>query len=301
MEDERDATISKLEATEKNSTNHEKSFQDLQDSIEHQQSEVGSLQDLLNSLQKENNELQDSVTTYCERERLIIAYPDLNQDNIKSPMIQGSGDVFSDMRSQINANAIRIEVLRKENDTLHKALKNAGSSTDSNTSQDSYSHRSLSTSRSDIPALSHFGDNQKAERVQLWKTSDISTLLDDGKIDSYSVGDEQQFQFNNHQERQSALEIAQKKPPSGRKNTFIRAPNHPHKRPDVPNVNGTRVGGLTTQSSSTLQAYKESKNQWQDRNSTSTGRNSFTVGAGRRSNGHSRPSSAKSALFKPWT
>lgn len=142
---------------------------------------------------------------------------------------------------------------------------------------------------------------QKSQPVQLWKMSDLSTLPDNRKGDSYSEVNEQRFHLNSHRDRQMASEAAQNKPHLGQKNTFIRAPNHPHKRPTVPDINGIRVTGPINQSSATLQAYKESNSRWQDRSSVSSGRNSFTVGAGRRSNGHSRPSSAKSALFKPWT
>lgn len=77
----------------------------------------------------------------------------------------GSGDVFSDMSSQIDANAIRIDILQKENDALRKALKTVGSPTDSNSSQDRYSDHSLSTTRSDIPAWSDFHDDQVGHNI----------------------------------------------------------------------------------------------------------------------------------------
>lgn len=91
----------------------------LQENIDHQQSEVESLQELVKSLQKENKELHDAVTMYRERERLIVGYPDLNQDNIKSPMIQGTvthSKSYSDLSHVCLFNFYRIGgcVLRHE-------------------------------------------------------------------------------------------------------------------------------------------------------------------------------------------
>uniref|UniRef100_F6X9T4 Uncharacterized protein n=1 Tax=Ciona intestinalis TaxID=7719 RepID=F6X9T4_CIOIN len=74
----------------------------------------------ISDLHLDVEELNDELDRCRERERLLVAYPDLHQTC--SPMVQSSGDVMHDMQQQVAANDVRIEVLEKENKVLLKTL-----------------------------------------------------------------------------------------------------------------------------------------------------------------------------------
>eukprot|EP00063_Salmo_salar_P052440 XP_014027275.1 PREDICTED: coiled-coil domain-containing protein 157-like isoform X3 [Salmo salar] len=77
------------------------------------ESHVGELKDSVNQLRGEVQEL-------AQRERLLVAFPELNPLPQGSP--QSTGDVFGDMEQQFQANYVRIRVLEQENSTLHSSL-----------------------------------------------------------------------------------------------------------------------------------------------------------------------------------
>lgn len=309
IEEERDAAILKME-TEQRKKPDKFSF-GMQNPIDSHEKEISSLRDVVESLRSENKEMQAAIAEYGERERLIVVYPDLNQENVKSPMIQGSGDVLADMRNQMEANNVRIEILQKENDALQKTLQSIESSTAEGRSPDIYSQQSLSTTRSNAASqlISEDGPPKMTQSIQLWKTSDIPLTYDnDGRSNRTGSSVEQRLWENHGTPRSSKdgsyskWERSRRKPPSGTRQSSLQAPNRPSHRRDVPEINGIRLNENASYSSSSIDAYKKIKQQQHhlDASPTKSVGSAFTVGAGRRPKS-GRPSSAKSALFKPWT
>ncbi|XP_038559030.1 coiled-coil domain-containing protein 157 [Micropterus salmoides] len=111
-----------------------KQLQEMSEEKEQVQAQLTQQQDLCLELQKEKQtlethvgelknsvaELQEYVQALRERERLLVAFPEL------SPLVQAqpqtTGNVLLDMEQQFRANNVRIEVLEKENTTLHTSL-----------------------------------------------------------------------------------------------------------------------------------------------------------------------------------
>ncbi|XP_057382304.1 coiled-coil domain-containing protein 157 isoform X2 [Balaenoptera acutorostrata] len=91
-------------------------------------------QELLQSLQREKqgleqatadlqltiSELERELVELRERERLLVAFPDLHRP--VEAQIQSSGNVTDDMEKQVQANDIRIRVLQEENGRLRSML-----------------------------------------------------------------------------------------------------------------------------------------------------------------------------------
>eukprot|EP00064_Thunnus_orientalis_P006603 superscaffoldBa00000694_g6621 len=98
------------------------------------QTQLTQQQDLCFELQKEKQtlethvgELKDSVAelkeyvqSLRERERLLVAFPELSPLAQAQP--QSTGNVLLDMEQQLQANCIRIRVLEQENAALHSSL-----------------------------------------------------------------------------------------------------------------------------------------------------------------------------------
>ncbi|GLD52699.1 coiled-coil domain-containing protein 157-like protein [Lates japonicus] len=99
------------------------------------QSQLTQQQDLCLELQKEKQalgtnigelrnsvaELKENVQSLKERERLLVAFPELSPLPQAQP--QSTGNVLLDMEQQLQANSIRIKVLERENATLHSSLE----------------------------------------------------------------------------------------------------------------------------------------------------------------------------------
>uniref|UniRef100_A0A8C6V0L9 Coiled-coil domain containing 157 n=1 Tax=Neogobius melanostomus TaxID=47308 RepID=A0A8C6V0L9_9GOBI len=66
-------------------------------------------------------ELKQHIKDCTERERLLVAFPDLNPPPLGQP--QSTGNVILDMEKQVQANCIRIRVLEQENSTLRGSLE----------------------------------------------------------------------------------------------------------------------------------------------------------------------------------
>ncbi|CAB1319673.1 unnamed protein product [Coregonus sp. 'balchen'] len=86
---------------------------ELQQEKQRLESHVGELKDSVNQLRGEVQEL-------AQRERLLVAFPELNPLPQRSP--QSTGDVLGDMEQQLQANYVRIRVLEQENSTLRSSL-----------------------------------------------------------------------------------------------------------------------------------------------------------------------------------
>uniref|UniRef100_A0A3B3C4S3 Coiled-coil domain containing 157 n=1 Tax=Oryzias melastigma TaxID=30732 RepID=A0A3B3C4S3_ORYME len=70
-------------------------------------------------LKRQVSELTDHVRALRDRERLLVAFPELQ--NWAQP--QTTGNVVLDMEQQLQANSIRVNILQQENTTLHKSLQ----------------------------------------------------------------------------------------------------------------------------------------------------------------------------------
>ncbi|XP_077416682.1 coiled-coil domain-containing protein 157 isoform X2 [Vanacampus margaritifer] len=91
-----------------------------QDHCSQLQSEKQTLQTQIDHFQSSVGELKESVESFKERERLLVAFPELSPLAYAQP--KSTGDVLLDMEQQLQANYIRIGVLEKENATLYGSL-----------------------------------------------------------------------------------------------------------------------------------------------------------------------------------
>ncbi|XP_008304047.1 coiled-coil domain-containing protein 157 [Stegastes partitus] len=127
-----------LEDREERQINLHNQLQQVSKEKEELQAQLTQQQDLCFQLQKEKQkleidadqlkscvaELQESVKALRERERLLVAFPELTPLAQTQP--QSTGNVLLDMEQQLQANSIRIKVLEQENATLHRSLEKLG-------------------------------------------------------------------------------------------------------------------------------------------------------------------------------
>ncbi|XP_051509602.1 coiled-coil domain-containing protein 157 isoform X2 [Myxocyprinus asiaticus] len=99
----------------------------LQEQLTQQQSQCRKLCIEKERQQKQMTELQESVSHLKEmleqaaqRERILVAFPELNPH--PQATTQTTGDVMSDMEQQLKANSLRIRVLQQENSSLNSSL-----------------------------------------------------------------------------------------------------------------------------------------------------------------------------------
>ncbi|XP_019132342.2 coiled-coil domain-containing protein 157 isoform X2 [Larimichthys crocea] len=111
-----------------------KQLQQMSEEKERVQAQLAQQQELCSELQNDkqtlethggelkNNvaELKEYVRVLRERERLMVAFPELSPVAQAQP--QSTGNVLLDMEQQFQANDIRIKVLEQENLTLHASL-----------------------------------------------------------------------------------------------------------------------------------------------------------------------------------
>ncbi|XP_078489983.1 coiled-coil domain-containing protein 157-like [Ciona intestinalis] len=224
-ENERERMKEKVEEQRRRSKKHEMELKTVQEDIV--SDEVVFMKKTISDLHLDVEDLNDELARCRERERLLVAYPDLHQTH--SPMVQSSGDVMHDMQQQVAANDVRIEVLEKENKVLLKTLSKVPTS--GNSPAESTSTRTDSIFSS--------------EPVQLWKK-------------------DTDVRGESPRNYQSKLSVRTKSSYS------------PSKHDIGENINNKQGSGVRT---------------------------SFHVGPGKRRSvtPTSRPSSARSALLKPWT
>uniref|UniRef100_A0A3Q1GIS2 Coiled-coil domain containing 157 n=1 Tax=Acanthochromis polyacanthus TaxID=80966 RepID=A0A3Q1GIS2_9TELE len=110
-------------------------LQHLSEEKDQLQAQLTQQQDLCFQLQKEKQmletdadllkncvaELKESVKALRERERLLVAFPELTPLAQAQP--QSTGNVLLDMEQQLQANSMRIKVLEQENATLQRSLE----------------------------------------------------------------------------------------------------------------------------------------------------------------------------------
>uniref|UniRef100_A0A8P4G815 Coiled-coil domain-containing protein 157 n=1 Tax=Dicentrarchus labrax TaxID=13489 RepID=A0A8P4G815_DICLA len=83
------------------------------------QKEKQTLETHVGELKNSVAELKEYVQTLMERERVLVAFPELSPLQAQP---QSTGNVLLDMERQLQANNIRMKVLEQENITLHTSL-----------------------------------------------------------------------------------------------------------------------------------------------------------------------------------
>ncbi|XP_054629155.1 coiled-coil domain-containing protein 157 isoform X3 [Dunckerocampus dactyliophorus] len=106
-----------------------------QDICSQLQSEKQALETHLDEFKSTVTTLKESVKSLKDRERLLVAFPELSPLAHTQP--QSTGNVLLDMEQQRQANYIRIRVLEKENATLHSSLVKLREATQPNAVKDS--------------------------------------------------------------------------------------------------------------------------------------------------------------------
>ncbi|KAM4827453.1 coiled-coil domain-containing protein 157 isoform 2-T2 [Thomomys bottae] len=134
LDQEREELQGSLDDAEVQRAQMEEQLQSLQSDREQDQCQLQAQQELLQSLQREKQDLEQVTTdlqlnlsemqreleALKERERLLVAFPDLHRP--VEDQIQSSGNVTEDMERQVQANSIRIQVLQEENGRLQSML-----------------------------------------------------------------------------------------------------------------------------------------------------------------------------------
>ncbi|KAL4660395.1 hypothetical protein GN956_G1311 [Arapaima gigas] len=92
----------------------------LQAQLTEQQALITELQEEKTQLRVQVAELQEDVQDLVQREKLLVAFPELSPVARRPP--QSTGDILGDMEQQVQANSVRITVLEKENITLRSSL-----------------------------------------------------------------------------------------------------------------------------------------------------------------------------------
>ncbi|XP_043966804.1 coiled-coil domain-containing protein 157 isoform X1 [Gambusia affinis] len=135
LDEEREELQRQLEEKEVAQTNLDNQLKKITDLKEREEAELSQQQDICKELQKEKQTLQTRVEelekhvaeltehmqALRERERLLVAFPELNNWAHTQP--QSTGNLILDMEKQHQSNEIRISILEQENLTLHKSLE----------------------------------------------------------------------------------------------------------------------------------------------------------------------------------
>ncbi|XP_039081636.1 coiled-coil domain-containing protein 157 isoform X1 [Hyaena hyaena] len=134
LDQEREELRGSLDEAEAQRAHVEEQLQSVRSEREQGQSQLLAQQELLQSLQQEKQGLEQSTTDLQltisemerelvelrERERLLVAFPDLHTP--VEAQIPSSGNVTDDIEKQVQANDIRIRVLQEENGRLRSML-----------------------------------------------------------------------------------------------------------------------------------------------------------------------------------
>ncbi|XP_059974374.1 coiled-coil domain-containing protein 157 isoform X2 [Mesoplodon densirostris] len=134
LDQEREELRGSLAEAEAQRVHVEEQLQHVQSEREQGRCQLQAQQELLQSLQREKQGLEQAtadlqltiserereLVELRERERLLVAFPDLHRP--VEAQIQSSGNVTDDMERQVQANDIRIRVLQEENGRLRSML-----------------------------------------------------------------------------------------------------------------------------------------------------------------------------------
>ncbi|XP_044541423.1 coiled-coil domain-containing protein 157-like [Gracilinanus agilis] len=134
LDQEREELRASLEESETQQANLEGQLQAANDAKNQVDVQLQAQQELLQSLQQEKQameqateelqmtvyKLDKSILELKERERLLVAFPDLHVPS--EAQFESSGNVAEDMERQVQANVIRMQVLEEENGRLRATL-----------------------------------------------------------------------------------------------------------------------------------------------------------------------------------
>ncbi|XP_016288036.1 coiled-coil domain-containing protein 157 isoform X2 [Monodelphis domestica] len=134
LDQEREELRASLEESETQQANLEGQLQAANDAKNQVDVQLQAQQELLQSLQQEKQameqateelqmtvyKLDKSILEMKERERLLVAFPDLHVPS--EAQFESSGNVAEDMERQVQANVIRMQVLEEENSRLRATL-----------------------------------------------------------------------------------------------------------------------------------------------------------------------------------
>ncbi|XP_039477124.1 coiled-coil domain-containing protein 157 isoform X2 [Oreochromis aureus] len=125
------------------------------------QNEKQTLQTHTDELKNFVDELKEYVQALRERERLLVAFPEL------SPLAQpqSTGNVLLDMQQQLQANSIRIKVLEQENSTLLRSLEKLGERAQHNASREASTQQTWTASLPNTPTEKHPAQSSDAARL----------------------------------------------------------------------------------------------------------------------------------------
>ncbi|XP_041276222.1 coiled-coil domain-containing protein 157-like [Onychostruthus taczanowskii] len=116
-EEDKARLVEQLEQSQEQSGKQLQAQQELLDTL---QQEKLALEQSILELQANTSRLQEQAQELRERERLLVFFPDLHTPT-ETPF-ESSGNFTEDMKSQLQANKIRIEVLERENAQLEALL-----------------------------------------------------------------------------------------------------------------------------------------------------------------------------------
>ncbi|XP_030918315.1 coiled-coil domain-containing protein 157 [Geospiza fortis] len=116
-EEDKARLAEQLEQSQQHSGKQLQAQQELLDTL---QQEKLALQQSILELQANTAQLQEQAQELRERERLLVFFPDLHMP--AETQFESSGNLTEDMKSQLQANKIRIEVLERENTQLEALL-----------------------------------------------------------------------------------------------------------------------------------------------------------------------------------
>ncbi|CAN8193252.1 unnamed protein product [Coccothraustes coccothraustes] len=116
-EEDKARLAEQLEQSQKQSGEQLQARQELLDTL---QQEKLALEQSILELQANTSQLQEQAQELRERERLLVFFPDLHVPT--ETQFESSGNFTEDMKSQLQANKIRIEVLERENTQLEALL-----------------------------------------------------------------------------------------------------------------------------------------------------------------------------------
>ncbi|XP_039875295.1 coiled-coil domain-containing protein 157-like [Simochromis diagramma] len=125
------------------------------------QNEKQTLQTHTDELNNCVDELKEYVQALRERERLLVAFPEL------SPLAQpqSTGNVLLDMQQQLQANSIRIKVLEQENSTLLRSLEKLGERAQHNASREASTQQTHTASLPSTPTEKRPAQSSDAARL----------------------------------------------------------------------------------------------------------------------------------------
>ncbi|XP_005729567.1 coiled-coil domain-containing protein 157 isoform X2 [Pundamilia nyererei] len=125
------------------------------------QNEKQTLQTHTDELNNCVDELKEYVQALRERERLLVAFPEL------SPLAQpqSTGNVLLDMQQQLQANSIRIKVLEQENSTLLRSLEKLGERAQHNASREASTQQTHTVSLPSTPTEKRPAQSSDAARL----------------------------------------------------------------------------------------------------------------------------------------